>query len=93
MTICALFLFAGGVFSKQSPDETAMAKVSEPFALKNPNAFDPARRRNVRAMKEPRQSAANMATGIDRAEADVGAESAEAADVQHASPRVAANAN
>lgn len=69
MTICALFLCAANVASKQTPLEPQpyRSPVSA-FALKNPNAFDAARRRSVRAMHLPRETAADMAEGIDAAE-------------------------
>lgn len=60
-------LLAAKVSSMQSPEKPAVVD-ADPFKLKNPNAFDPARRRAVRAMKEPRQSARTMALGIDAAE-------------------------
>lgn len=70
LTIAALFLFAAQVSSKQTPTTAKPVATIDPFALKNPNAFDPARRRVVRAMKEPATSATSMASGIDAAEAD-----------------------
>jgi hypothetical protein len=69
MTICALFLCAAQVSSKQAPAQAEPHAVSDPFALKNPNAFDPARRRSVRAMKVPLETAEHLARGIDAAEA------------------------
>jgi hypothetical protein len=69
MTICALFLCAAQVSSKQAPAEAEPHAASDPFALKNPNAFDPARRRSVRAMKVPLETAEHLARGIDAAEA------------------------
>jgi hypothetical protein len=68
MTICALFLFAAQVSSKQPTFEPKPVAAADPFALKNPDAFDPARRRSVRAMKEPRESVEAMASGLDAAE-------------------------
>jgi hypothetical protein len=69
MTICALFLFAAQVSSKQTPAEPPLRPIDPSFALKNPNAFDPARRRSVRALTLPRESAGLLASGIDAAEA------------------------
>lgn len=43
-------------------------QLPDPFKLKNPNAFDPAKRRSVRAMKEPAETAELLATGLDAAE-------------------------
>lgn len=89
MTICALFLCAASVYSKQTPVEIRPAPISDAYALKNPNAFDPARRRSVRAMKVPRETVARMASGLDAAEADTPA----VADAEAApgnAPRVAA---
>ncbi len=68
LTICALFLCAAQVSSKQRTVEPLPVAAADPFALKNPNAFDPARRRSVRALKEPRESGAQMANGLDQAE-------------------------
>lgn len=70
MTICALFLCAAQVSSKQAGLEAEPRAAADEFALKNPNAFDPARRRTVRAMKLPRETAAHLASGIDAAEAE-----------------------
>lgn len=70
MTICALFMCTASVYSKQAHREDKLPPVADAFALKNPNAFDPARRRTVRAMKIPRQTASRMASGIDAAEAE-----------------------
>jgi hypothetical protein len=72
MTICALFLCAAQVSSKQAPADPEAHATADPFALKNPNAFDPARRRSVRAMKVPLETAEHMARGIDAAEAEAG---------------------
>ncbi|MDO9382443.1 MAG: hypothetical protein Q7T86_06220 [Hyphomicrobiaceae bacterium] len=83
MTICVLFLCAATVNSKHSSETKAIA-AADPFALKNPNAFDPARRRSVRALKIPRETAAHMASGIDAAEEAVPAE----ADTIDAAPSV-----
>lgn len=68
MTICALFMCAANVNSKQNPVEPKVTAAADPFALKNPNAFDPARRRSVRALTVPRETAAHMASAIDAAE-------------------------
>ena len=70
MTICALFLCAAQVSSKQPSAEPRPLAALDPFALKNPDAFDPARRRSVRALKEPRESVSEMAAGLDQAELD-----------------------
>lgn len=71
LTICTLFLCAAQVSSKQPSPEVEPHSAPDEFALKNPNAFDPARRRTVRAMTLPRESAAHLARGIDAAEAQV----------------------
>lgn len=68
MTLCTLFMRTASVYSKQTPTEPKVVAAADPFALKNPNAFDPARRRTVRAIKIPRETAAHMASGIDAAE-------------------------
>lgn len=70
MTICALFLCAAQVSSKQPNLDPNPVVAADPFALKNPNAFDPARRRSVRALKEPRETVEQMANGLDQAEID-----------------------
>lgn len=90
MTICALFLCAATVNSKQNSGESKALAAADPFALKNPNAFDPARRRSVRALKVPRETAAHMASGIDEAE-EAAAPEPDAADAaaQSPPPRVA----
>jgi hypothetical protein len=89
MTICALFLCAATVNSKQYAGETKAIAAADPFALKNPNAFDPARRRSVRALKVPRESAAHMAFGIDAAEESAPPEVDTGEAAQSAPPRVA----
>lgn len=68
-TLIVVGLLAVQVSSKQSPHDVYPGSAAE-FRLKNPNAFDPARRRSVRAMKEPLQSAQSMASGIDTAESE-----------------------
>lgn len=68
MTVCALFLCAAQVSSKQPSVESKPQAAVDPFALKNPNAFDPARRRTVKAMKVPLESVTDMASGLDQAE-------------------------
>lgn len=88
LTICTLFLCAAQVSSKQTPVDQLPPAPDGSFALKNPNAFDPARRRNVRAMKIPRESAADMAHGIDAAEA----EAPPADDVDETASRLSLNA-
>lgn len=89
MTICALFLCAATVNSKQNSGDAKAIAAADPFALKNPNAFDPARRRSVRALKVPRETAAHMASGIDAAEEAAVPEPDSAEAAQSLPPRVA----
>lgn len=87
MTICALFMCAATVASKQTPQEPQQYRTPvSAFALKNPDAFDAARRRTVRAMHVPKETAADMASGIDAAEAEADVLSD---DAPSAPPRVA----
>lgn len=76
VTLCVasaliLCLFAVQVSSMQSVLTPGEAALVNSFKLKNPNAFDPARRRTVKAMKEPNQSAQSMALGIDAADSEL----------------------
>jgi hypothetical protein len=87
-TIAVVGLLSVQVSSKQSPHDVYPGSAAD-FRLKNPNAFDPARRRPVRAMKEPLQPAASMAAGIDTAEAEAASDSLAANAADSAEGRVA----
>lgn len=90
MTLPALGLLAVQVSSMQSVLEPRQPAQADPFKLKNPNAFDPARRRSVKAMKVPRESVEHMAFGIDAAEAELPQDTVAVESIDDAVPVAAA---
>lgn len=68
LVVCSVFAGAAQVFSRPVPEPApTLITIEDPFALTNPDAFDPAKRRTVKAMRAPRETAAQLAAGIDAA--------------------------
>ncbi len=68
LAVCMLFAGAAKVSSSPTPEPApTLIEIEDPFKLTNPHAFDPAKRRSVKAMTAPVETAAQLAAGIDNA--------------------------
>ena len=55
LAVCMLFAGAAKVSSSPTPEPApTLIEIEDPFKLTNPHAFDPTKRRSVRAMFGPR---------------------------------------